>query len=185
MSYTSKAAALALFLSTLAFAMPAMAQPAAYDRVADTYPKNDGIDILHYAFEIQIADRSDEIHVVATIDARYRAGRQDALRLDLVQRSDSLEGKGMVVDRVTMDGQPLAFRHEDDRLLIDLCRPIDAQARVRVQVAYHGTPAAGLKIAPNKYGDFSIFSDNWSSKARHWLATVDHPTDIQKEFFGI
>ncbi|TDI75711.1 MAG: M1 family peptidase, partial [Bacteroidetes bacterium] len=25
------------------------------------------------------------------------------------------------------------------------------------------------------YGDYSFFSDNWSSKARNWLPTVDHP----------
>jgi aminopeptidase N len=34
-----------------------------------------------------------------------------------------------------------------------------------------------LKIANNKYGDRTFFSDNWPDKGRHWLAIVDHPYD--------
>jgi aminopeptidase N len=44
-------------------------------------------------------------------------------------------------------------------------------------VAYKGVPATGLKIAKNKHGDRTFFSDNWPNKGRHWLPTVDHPYD--------
>jgi aminopeptidase N len=42
---------------------------------------------------------------------------------------------------------------------------------------YKGVPDIGLKIANNKYGDRTFFSDNWPNKGRNWLATIDHPYD--------
>jgi len=44
-------------------------------------------------------------------------------------------------------------------------------------VDYEGAPTDGLDIGPNKYGDRTFFSDNWSSRVRHWLPVVDHPYD--------
>lgn len=143
----------------------------------DSYPKNPGIDILNYAFELKLSDASDEIGGKATIDVRFVAGGQKELALDLVKRSEALGGKGMTVSEVTIGGQPAVFRHEMDRLSIPLGRASTAMERVRAVVTYHGVPAAGLKIGPNKHGDRAFFSDNWSSKVRNWLPTVDHPSD--------
>ena len=162
----------------LALTVPVKAQQTAYDRVGDHYPKNEGINILNYAFDIHLTDHSEMIQVVATIDARYEVGGQRELRLDLVKQSDILEGKGMIVDRVSWHGEDLTFRHEENQLFIALGREIGEQERIQVSVHYHGVPATGLVIGPTKkYGDFSFFSDNWSSKARNWLASVDHPYD--------
>ena len=41
---------------------------------------------------------------------------------------------------------------------------------------YHGMPADGLHVGPNKHGDRTFFSDNWPDKARQWLPVVDHPS---------
>ncbi len=159
----------------LALTTPSNAQQTAYDRAGDHYPKNEGIDILNYAFDIHLTDNAERIQVVATIDARYEHGGQRELRLDLVKQVD--DGKGMIVDRVSWRGEDLTFQHEGDQLFIELGREIGEKERIQVTVHYHGIPAAGLVIGPTKHGDFSFFSDNWSSKARNWLATVDHPYD--------
>lgn len=156
----------------MAFPYVVSAQPTAYDRVGDNYPKNESIDIINYRFEVVITDQSDEIDVVATIDARFEAAGQSELRLDLVEAS---EGKGMVVERVYAAEQDLRYRHEQNQLFIDLGHETRQNERLQVSVQYSGSPAKGLIIGPNKHGDFTVFSDNWSSKARHWLATVDHP----------
>ncbi len=44
-------------------------------------------------------------------------------------------------------------------------------------IAYHGAPAGGLRILPNKHGDWSAFSENWPNHARDWLPIIDHPYD--------
>ncbi|HSG10117.1 MAG TPA: M1 family metallopeptidase [Longimicrobiales bacterium] len=143
----------------------------------DTYPKNPDIDMLHYAFDLTLSDRTDVIRGVARIDARYLRAGHTGLRLDLVQRSDALDGRGMTVELVRMGEEELTFRHEGDQLFIDLPRSPAAGGRVQVEVVYHGTPATGLQIGRTKYGDRSFFSDNWPDRGRHWLPMVDHPYD--------
>jgi aminopeptidase N len=143
----------------------------------DAYPRNPGVDVLHYAFELTLSDQTDAIEGRTTIDARFVTPGQSELRLDLVKASERSGGKGMTVQAVTLGGEPLPFRHERDQLFIAMPHPSAAMERVRVTVSYRGIPAAGLKIAPNKHGDRAFFSDNWSSKVRNWLPTVDHPSD--------
>ena len=38
-------------------------------------------------------------------------------------------------------------------------------------------PADGLLIGPNKHAERVFFGDNFPDRARHWLPTVDHPSD--------
>ena len=158
-------------------AIPALSQPAEPGPVQDGYPKNWDIDVQHYAFALQLSDDSDSITGQATVEFRFLAPGHTAVRLDLVKRSAALEDRGMVVDRVHLRGADMAFRHEDDQIFIELEREAHAQERVQLTVEYHGIPATGLKIAPTKHGDRSFFSDNWSSRAKNWLPTVDHPYD--------
>jgi aminopeptidase N len=143
----------------------------------DSYPKNQKIDVLNYSFQIILSDETDEIHCVATIDVRYAAEGVTSLRLDLVNSSLSLNGKGMNVTQVVSDGKVLAYQHERDELLIKLSKESASDQRSTYVITYSGIPASGLKIANNKYGDRTFFSDNWPDKGRHWLATVDHPYD--------
>ena len=70
-----------------------VASPPEVPPVRDTYPKNPGIDMLHYAFELRLTDDSDRITGIATIDARYLEAGQSQLRLDLIKAADVLEGK--------------------------------------------------------------------------------------------
>ena len=83
----------------------------------------------------------------------------------------------MTVSAVSANGAGLAFAHQDGALTITLPRRFEPGQRLRLQIAYAGVPASGLKIANNKHGDRTFFSDNWPDKARNWLPTVDHPYD--------
>ena len=147
------------------------------DRAPDTYPKNPDIDIEHYAFQIVLSDATDLIRGIASIDARFLAPGYSSLRLDLVGASGSVDGRGMAVDAIVMDGRELEYRHEEDQLFIDLDREVEDDERVRITIGYRGIPATGLQIGPNKHGDRTFFSDNWPNRARNWLPTVDHPYD--------
>lgn len=144
---------------------------------ADNYPKNPKIDVLNYAFRIELSDESDQIKCEATIDVRYVGEGVQILRLDLVKSSQKLGNKGMTVTQVMSAGKNLTFSHENDSLLINLPEPSKAQQRSTYTISYSGIPATGLKIANNKYGELTFFSDNWPNLGRNWLAMVDHPYD--------
>lgn len=143
----------------------------------DTYPKNPQIDILHYAFDIRLSDASDAIQCEATVDFVFKAQGMNQLRLDLVKATAALGNKGMTVTRVVSEGRELAFTHEQDALLVSFPEGSEPNQRRQVTISYHGVPALGLHIGENQHGDRTFFSDNWPDRARHWLATVDHPYD--------
>ncbi|MGB5015308.1 MAG: M1 family metallopeptidase [Pyrinomonadaceae bacterium] len=143
----------------------------------DTYPKNPGIDVINYTFRIVLSDTTDEITAEATVDVVFLDNGIPELRLDLIKASTEMAGKGMSVSGVTADGTPALFRHQDNALFIKLPAISKANQRGKFTIAYKGIPATGLKIANNKYGERTFFSDNWPDKGRNWLPTVDHPSD--------
>ncbi|MDA1028543.1 MAG: M1 family metallopeptidase [Bacteroidetes bacterium] len=172
-------------LSLLLFLVPVALGQSFSGDYRDSYPKNPGIDILNYVFELSFTDDSDNISGLTTVEARYLTAGQSELRLDLINKSDVLLGKGMTVNDVKMNGKSLSFRHEKDQIFINLGRTSKAGEIVKVSVAYNGISNSGLKIGTNKHGDRAFFSDNWSSRVRNWLPTVDHPSDKAMSEFKI
>jgi aminopeptidase N len=143
----------------------------------DPYPKNPKIDVINYAFDIQLSDDTDEITCKVTIDVNYLDKGVAFFRLDLINTSAALEHKGMTVSDVKSNGKAVSFTHKNDEILIQLPAKSTKNQQSQYVVSYKGIPATGLKIANNKYGDRTFFSDNWPNKGRNWLATVDHPSD--------
>ncbi len=169
--------ALALSLGVL------VAVTAAAPITKDDYPKNLNIDVLHYRFTLALRDDTDEIVGEAAVELRFLTDGVTSVRLDLVGAMP--DGKGMTVTGVTQEGEPVRFTHMNDELRIVMLAPSQAMQRARFVIAYHGIPAAGLIIGPNKYGERTFFSDNWPDKARHWLPTIDHPYDKARSEFRI
>ena len=159
---------LAVWFAIIAFPNPAF---------SDTYPKNPNIDVINYIFKIELSDSTDEIVGEATVDVRFLADGISELRLDLTNATKELAGKGMTIGRVISGGKPIEYRHENNAVFIKLPSVSKANQRDKFTILYKGIPATGLKIANNKYGDRTFFSDNWADKGRNWLPTVDHPSD--------
>ncbi len=141
---------------------------------ADTYPRQRGIDVLHYVFKLDLADDSDVIAGEATVEVHFVADGTTSLSLDLASPSSD---KGMNVVRVTSSGKPCPHTHKESRLRLSLESAPKAGERRSFTVSYRGVPRAGLRIGKNRHGERTFFSDNWPDNARQWLPTVDHPYD--------
>ena len=170
---------------------------------ADTYPRQPGIKITGYTFDITLSDASDEFIVADTVDLQFVAAGVTTIELDLCKfsaapRSGKLASgfadpcaepaggraggpgpqgkKGMTVSGVTAGGQALTFQHENDRVRVTFPRAFKAGERFSFTVNYRGVPATGILIANNRHGDRSFVSNPWPDKARNFRAVIDHPS---------
>ena len=141
--------------------------------IADTYPRQAGVDVLHYSFKITLRDDTDEIAGETTVLVRFLREGINEFWLDLASPAN---GKGMTVTAVLSAGSPVAFIHAANRLTLRFRNP-SGGTRQAFTIRYHGVPAGGLRIGPNRYGDRTFFSSNWPDRARQWLPVIDHPSD--------
>ncbi len=141
---------------------------------ADNYPRNEGIDIKHYTFRLELNDSTNILSGEASIRLLVKKPLSE-VAFDLV--SENRNRQGMQVASVTMKNQSLPFRHANNRLLITLPAAATVNEEITFTVRYSGTPADGLIISKNKFGDRTFFGDNWPDRARHWLPCIDHPYD--------
>ena len=144
---------------------------------ADGYPLNYAIDMIHYAFNLTFSDQTDEMKGIASITFQCKQKDIRQIRLDLINQADKWKGKGMNVQSVLLNNKALQFTHKNDELLIQLESAPAINESVTIEVVYSGIPAGGMKIQPTKFGDRSFMCENWPNNARHWLPTVDHPSD--------
>lgn len=85
--------------------------------LADTYPRQAGVDAVHYEFRLELRDTSDTIDGETTLVGRFVKDGLAEIALDLVSAAD---GKGMQVASVASGTQTLAFTHLGDRLTVKL-----------------------------------------------------------------
>ena len=171
---------------------------------ADTYPRQPGITITGYTFDITLSDASDEFVVADTIEVQFVAPGVTTIELDLCKFSDKPRsgtlasgfadpcaepsggrdgaatspkgGKGMTVTGVSTSGQPLMFQHENDRVRVAVPRPFESGESWSFTVNYRGVPATGILVGNNRHGDRSFVSNPWPDKARNFRASIDHPS---------
>ena len=150
---------------------------------ADTYPRQAGIDALHYVFRLTLSDASNEISGETTVTIRTTQSSVTEVALDLASLRG---GTGMTVLSVRRGGpidipgppsDALMFMHTDNRLHVVLPPLTKMGQEITFTIRYRGTPAAGFEIGPNLYGERSFFANNWPNLIRNWLPTIDHPSD--------
>ena len=137
---------------------------------------NPDVDVLHYTFHLTLSDLSNEIRGETTMVVRFLSDGVTTLDLDLIGPASS-DNRGMTVTAITHDGEGVPFTHENDVLSLALATPSQADEQRTFTITYQGIPIDGLFISTNKYGERTFFGDNWPNRARHWLPTVDHPSD--------
>jgi aminopeptidase N len=155
----------------------------------DTYPRQSTVDAQHYVFRLTLSDTSPEIVGEATVTVRLTADNVREVSLDLTSAHD---GRAMTVTGASRDGAAVTFAHANNRLTLPIAASSRSGQLVSFTIQYHGIPASpagtplgpngrdggpGLRIIPNKYGEWSAFSENWPNRARQWLPMIDHPYD--------
>jgi aminopeptidase N len=144
---------------------------------ADTYPVNKNIDIKHYKFTIGLSDSADVIYGNTQITILFKKAGMQNFRLDFINKTADRKDKGMVIDAIKVDNIPVNYTHRNDEVIISLPKSSTANETIVFTITYHGIPFDGLRIGATKFGDRSFFCENWPNKTRHWLPTLDHPSD--------
>ena len=129
------------------------------------HPYRPGVDVQSYDLTLDLPKSGNVITGYAVLQVRHTT-RVDTLVLDLLQ---------LTVDSVKMDGAKVPFSRTPSEIHVGF-RP-NGKFPVRVEVAYHGAVEDGLIIRTDSAGRWTGFGDNWPNRARHWIPSVDHPSD--------
>ena len=148
-------------LSCLTFAVPAFAQAANQG----PHPYRPGIDVIDYAFTLDLPDRGSTFDGRAVLAIR-RSAAVDTLVLDLVS---------LRVDSVLVNDRAVAFARTDSVIRVPIGMVVGDSFSVAVR--YGGEAKDGLIIRTDSTGRWTAFGDNWPNRARNWIPSVDHPSD--------
>ena len=143
-----KPLALALFLATA----PLSAQQAAFH-------------VSNYDLSIDLPDSGKTIQGRAELTV-VRKARADTLVLDLLD---------LKVKRVWLVGKETAFAQDAQHIRIFVGGVRSDTVQVRVD--YSGAVTDGLIVGTDSAGRWMAFGDNWPNRARHWIPSIDHPSD--------
>src|SRR6187399_636081 len=87
--------------------------------LADTYPRQAGIDAQHYAFKLTLLT-TDTNEVTGEATVRVRKMRDDVREVALDLATPTGDGKGMTVTSVTAGAWKFTFSHRDNKLVLPL-----------------------------------------------------------------
>ncbi|HVF90691.1 MAG TPA: M1 family metallopeptidase [Blastocatellia bacterium] len=149
-----------------------LVSPALY---GDEYTGLAAFDAIHYEIILELKETADSLKGKTRI--LFESREQGPKRL-------ALDFPDLTVDRVGVDGAEAAFDRSEGRVNISLREAYKPGERFWVEVEYQGQPIDGLFIKKNKFGNRTVFADNWPDRARHWFPCIDHPSDkATVEFF--
>jgi aminopeptidase N len=130
-------------------------------------PYRPAFDVSDYALTIDLPDTGSTIRATATLTVK-RTARADTLVLDLLD---------LAVDRVTVDGRAVKFERRPETIAIPLPGKRATSGTYTVTVDYGGVVKDGLIVRRDSAGRWTYFGDNWPNRARHWIPSIDHPSD--------
>ena len=137
--------------------------------------------VERYDYHIVLPDTGTRIAVEALVQLREPPAT-DTVAFDL--------DDAMQVSSVTFAcaARPVlaSFTHAVGRLRVAQAPgAVDRGAMRCILVSYAGTPSDGLIIRTDSAGRWEAFGDNFPNRARHWLASMDHPSRKAKVTFRV
>lgn len=130
-------------------------------------PYRPAFDVSDYSIALDIPETGPTIRAVATLTVT-RTARADTLTLDLLD---------LTVNSVTVDGRAVKFVRNVETIDIPLPVRSGRTATYSVAVDYGGAVKDGLIARVDSAGRATYFGDNWPNRARHWIPSIDHPSD--------
>ena len=121
--------------------------------------------VVDYDLTLTLPDAGKRIEGIARLVVLRRAPAT-SLVLDLMD---------VRAERVLVDGRVATFSQDAAHLSVALAGAV--RDTLRVEVTYAGVPADGLIIGTDSAGRWIGFGDNWPNRARHWIPSIDHPSD--------
>jgi aminopeptidase N len=128
-------------------------------------PYRPAFDALDYALTLELPDTGSSIRGTATIRVQ-RTAPSDSLVLDLLDLS---------VSRALVNGKSARFWPVNGGVAVAL--PKGRAGQFDVTVDYAGAVVDGLIVRRDSAGRWTYFGDNWPNRARHWIPSIDHPSD--------
>ena len=151
--------------AVLAVATACLATVGAAQPSSTTHPYRPTLDALHYDLTIVLPDSGARITAQATIALR-RSASADTVMLDLLD---------LVVDSVAVNDRAARFVRDSATVRIAVPSVGDS---LWVTVWYGGRVRDGLVVRRDTAtGRWTAFGDNWPNRARHWIPSIDHPSD--------
>ncbi len=142
-----------------------------HSNAQDTYLRNSSADVQGYIFNLSLNDSTNRIEGEAEILINFNT-EVNKFSLDLIAKSETF---GMDITAVLEDSVKADYVYENNKIKI---KPSANEKKNRIyNIKYEGIPERGLVIDTTKFGQRSFFGDNWPNLARHWLPSVDHPSD--------
>ena len=125
--------------------------------------------VVDYDLTLDLPESGKTIEGVAVLTVR-RLARADTLVLDLLD---------LTVQKVSVGGGAVAFRQGEGHVYVPLGGALGGAPgdTLRVTIAYRGVPKDGLIIGTDSAGRWMAFGDNWPNRGRHWIPSIDHPSD--------
>jgi len=151
---------------------------------APLHAQQHNVDVLRYRFDVSVPERGKSVRIASTVQFTRGAG-VETLRLDLLEPMKVTAatigcGSAPASAPFTHDGRvvsvPIGAPSAAVMAPPDPVRPAGLDT-LCVTVRYEGEPRDGLIISTDSAGRYRAFGDNWPDRGRHWLATVDHPSD--------
>ncbi len=131
------------------------------ERLIDTWQPQ------HYLVNITLNDQLTEISA---------ASARIYVRILKPTRVIDLDFGDLIVDRVTLNSNPVEFTHKDGKLVVSLSEDAMAGDSLPLTIDYHGKPKDGLILTKDKDGHPAAVGDNWPNRVHHWIPTFDHPS---------
>ena len=149
-----------------AVALLAAAAPASSQQARDGAAMR-ALDVLDYDLTIDVPESGRVVRGDATLTVLRRADAP-TLALDLV---------GLTVRSVEVNGRAVTPARTRETIGVPLPPRGTGEDTLRVRIVYEGEVADGLVAMQDERGRWTYFGDNWPNRARHWIPSVDHPSD--------